>query len=160
MGWNPNGFNFTLSGCMTARAMMKRVVDALPWVGGYGTGDPMIDTAFDNANAAYDNPASIGVELPPFWKFWDDGPTYCEGSPQMTEAQAMLDALYNAGSFHAAATDGPKPGEVLPGSAGDLAKKAKKFLDETDWGFWLKALVVVLVILAASWVVRSFRSVT
>jgi hypothetical protein len=150
-------FNFTLSGCMTARAMMKRVADARPWSGEYGQGDPVVDAAFDAANEALDNPASIGMELSRLWswKFWEDGPTYCEGDPQMTAAQALLDGLYNAGEAQAAATGGPRPGEVTPGSAADAAKKAKDLLD-SDWGFWLKALVVIAVIVALAYAWRTF----
>jgi hypothetical protein len=89
----------------------------------------------------------LGVEIP-FWP-WTDEPTYCDGSPQKDKAAGLL--LELAGE---------------PAAADAKNEEIKQKVADTVAGWWstlkgwFKVLVVVVAILAAAWVVRSFRSVT
>jgi hypothetical protein len=89
----------------------------------------------------------LGVEIP-FWP-WAEEPTYCDGSPQKDKAAALL--LELAGE---------------PAAADAKNEEIKQKVKDTVAGWWatlkgwFKVLIVVVVILAAAWVVRSFRSVT
>lgn len=138
----------TLPECPTARQIVGILNQALELSKGgggvfFGSG-AVQQKVRDAINAPK---TELGAEIP-FWP-WSEEPTYCDGSPQKEKAGALL--LELAGE---------------PAAADAKNEEIKQKVADTVAGWWaalkgwFKILVVVVAILAAAWVVRSFRSVT
>jgi hypothetical protein len=138
----------TLPECPTARqivGILNQALELSKGGGGIFFGSGAVQQKVRDAISA--PKTELGVEIP-FWP-WAEEPTYCDGSPQKDKAAALL--LELAGE---------------PAAADAKNEEIKQKVADTVAGWWaalkgwFKILVVVVAILAAAWVVRSFRSVT
>jgi hypothetical protein len=138
----------TLPACPTGRqivGILNKALELSKGGGGIFWGSGAVQQKIRDAINA--PKTELDMEIP-FWP-WSEDPTYCDGSPQKEKAAALLFEL---------------AGE--PAAADKENERIKEKVKDAFAGWWaqlwgvIKVALVVAAILAAAWVVRSFRSIT